>query len=114
MLEKDKRLNLISEVMEGIKVSSIPSQVTLTNSSLSVPTPLRCPCSSQIIKLFGWEKAFSKKIESFRDSESVILKRLIMFELVGNIIWNSSPFLVSTSVPPLIVPGRPPYKKLVP
>lgn len=52
-------------------------------------------CMVQIIKLFGWEIAFTKKINSFRDCESIILKKLIMFELVGNVVWNSSPFLVS-------------------
>ncbi|XP_022648350.1 multidrug resistance-associated protein 1-like isoform X4 [Varroa destructor] len=66
MLEKDKRLNIVSEVMEGIK----------------------------IIKLFGWEIAFSKKISDFRDSESGILKSFIMLELVANVVWNSSPFLI--------------------
>ncbi|OQR69980.1 multidrug resistance-associated protein 1-like [Tropilaelaps mercedesae] len=60
---------------------------------LSIYIVIKLDCVN-IIKLFGWEIAFSKKIDVFRDSESHILKKFIMLELVGNVVWNSSPFLI--------------------
>ncbi|WWD18144.1 hypothetical protein CI109_102593 [Kwoniella shandongensis] len=50
------------------------------------------------IKLYGWEKAFTKKIYDIRNSEELRMLRKISIVMSGsNFIWQSTPFLVAFS-----------------
>ena len=63
---KDTRINLTSEVLNGIKV----------------------------LKLYGWEKSFGDRIQAIRDSEVSILRTMAFLEAGTALSWFMAPYLV--------------------
>ncbi|XP_061183962.1 multidrug resistance-associated protein 1-like isoform X1 [Saccostrea echinata] len=64
---KDKRLKLMSEVLNGMKV----------------------------LKLYAWEPSFQKKIAEIRDNETRILKKNAMYSAFSSFSFTTAPFLVT-------------------
>lgn len=64
---KDKRLRLISEVMNGIKM----------------------------IKLYGWEKRMKERILEERQKEIRVLRRLAFLNAATSLSWSCAPFVVA-------------------
>ncbi|XP_056010332.1 multidrug resistance-associated protein 1-like isoform X2 [Ostrea edulis] len=64
---KDKRLKLMSEVLNGMKV----------------------------LKLYAWEPSFQKKIAEIRDSETKILKTNAFYSAFSSFSFTTAPFLVT-------------------
>lgn len=67
MKEKDNRIKLMNEVLNGIKV----------------------------IKLYAWELAFKEKVLDIRENELKVLKRAAYLAAVSTFTWVCAPFLVS-------------------
>jgi ABC-type multidrug transport system fused ATPase/permease subunit len=66
---KDKRLRILSEVMNGIKM----------------------------IKLYGWEQHMHERIQEQRQREVKILRRLAFLNVAISFSWTCAPFLVAVS-----------------
>ncbi|XP_052070953.1 multidrug resistance-associated protein 1-like isoform X2 [Mytilus californianus] len=64
---KDKRIKLMNEVLNGIKV----------------------------LKLYAWEPSFEKQILDIRNKELVVLRRMAYLNAVVSFTWTTAPFLVS-------------------
>ncbi len=67
MLNKDKRVKLMNEILSGVKV----------------------------LKLYGWEKSFMAQILDIRDKEIHVLKKTGYLGAMINFIWISIPFLIT-------------------
>ncbi|XP_063398260.1 multidrug resistance-associated protein 1-like isoform X1 [Mytilus trossulus] len=67
MKQKDNRVKLLSEVLNGIK----------------------------ILKLYAWEMSFKDKIAAIRNIELTILKRSSMLSMIFWFSWGVAPYLVS-------------------
>ena len=67
MKQKDVRVNMINEILNGIKV----------------------------LKLYAWEKSFIQKINEIRQSEVSALKIFQYIEGSQFLMWNCAPFLVA-------------------
>ncbi|XP_055507850.1 multidrug resistance-associated protein 1 [Leucoraja erinacea] len=67
MKEKDNRIKLMNEVLNGIKV----------------------------IKLYAWELAFKEKVLDIRENELKVLKRAAYLAAVSTFTWVCAPFLVA-------------------
>ncbi|XP_044158857.1 multidrug resistance-associated protein 1-like [Bufo gargarizans] len=70
MKQKDGRIKLISEILQGIKV----------------------------LKLYAWENAFRKKVESFRLMELKAVKKIALLFSGALALFVASPFWVSLSM----------------
>lgn len=66
---KDQRVNLITEILNGIRV----------------------------IKLYGWELPFIDKLSSIRLNETNKLRRIAYINAIMSVMWNFVPFLVAFS-----------------
>lgn len=66
MSQKDQRIKLMNEVLNGIKV----------------------------LKLYAWEMSFKDKINVIRDMELMTLKKYAYLSAVGTFTWTCAPFLV--------------------
>lgn len=64
---KDKRLRLISEVMNGIKM----------------------------VKFYGWEEYMKTRILEERQKEIQILRRLAFLNAATSLSWSCAPFVVA-------------------
>ncbi|CAG0894695.1 unnamed protein product [Darwinula stevensoni] len=64
--EKDERVKLMNEVLNGIKV----------------------------LKLYAWELQFQERIMKFRDGEIQLLRKQAYVESIGSFLHSSIPFLV--------------------
>ncbi|XP_062915140.1 multidrug resistance-associated protein 1 isoform X1 [Mobula hypostoma] len=69
MKEKDNRIKLMNEILNGIKV----------------------------IKLYAWELAFKRKILHIREKELEVLKSAVYLSAVSTFTWVCAPFLVALS-----------------
>ncbi|XP_042196879.1 multidrug resistance-associated protein 1 isoform X2 [Callorhinchus milii] len=69
MKEKDNRIKLMNEILNGIKV----------------------------IKLYAWELAFKEKVMQIRRKELKVLKNAAYFSAVSTFTWICAPFLVALS-----------------
>ena len=67
MLNKDKRVKLMNEILGGVKV----------------------------LKLYGWERSYMEQILGIRSKEIVVLKKTGYMSAMLNFIWISIPFLVT-------------------
>ena len=67
MQQKDERIKLMNEVLNGIKV----------------------------LKLYAWELSFKDKINEIRERELQTLKRYAYLQAVGLFTWTCAPFLVT-------------------
>ena len=67
MKEKDKRIKLMSEILNGIKV----------------------------LKLYAWEESFSNIIGRIRQKELDLLKKAGFVTAVSTFLWQCAPFFVS-------------------
>ncbi|CAL4102207.1 unnamed protein product, partial [Meganyctiphanes norvegica] len=67
MTLKDKRLKIITEVINGIKV----------------------------LKMYAWEESFKQQVEDIRAQEIVVLKRLAIFHCNSSFFFNVTPTLVA-------------------
>ncbi|XP_071120825.1 multidrug resistance-associated protein 1-like isoform X2 [Mytilus edulis] len=67
MKQKDNRVKLLSEVLNGIK----------------------------ILKLYAWEMSFKDKIAAIRNIELTILKKSAMLSMIFWFSWGVAPYLVS-------------------
>ncbi|KAI3383909.1 hypothetical protein SNEBB_000827 [Seison nebaliae] len=67
MKEKDKRIKVMNEILNGIKV----------------------------IKLYAWENSFMKKVRSIRDLELKILRKVGYISAASTVLWFSAPFIVT-------------------
>ena len=70
MKEKDKRVKLMSEILNGIKV----------------------------LKLYAWEESFSKIVYRIRQNELDLIKRAGFVTAVVTFFWQCAPFFVSRSL----------------
>jgi len=70
MKEKDKRIKLMSEVLNGIKV----------------------------LKLYAWEQSYSDIISGIRQKELVMLRRMGFLNAATTLIFQIAPFFVSSNV----------------
>jgi len=68
MVQKDRRIRLINEVLSGIKV----------------------------IKLYAWENHFKEEIENIRKKELAILQRIAYCDTIDSFTWKCTPYMVST------------------
>ena len=66
MQQKDHRIRLMNEVLNGIKV----------------------------IKLYAWEDHFQSDIQSMRQKELNFLKYAAYLNAISSVTWTSAPFLV--------------------
>ena len=66
MQQKDRRIRLMNEVLNGIKV----------------------------IKLYAWEDHFQEDVQSIRQRELTILKHTAYLNAVSSFTWTCAPFLV--------------------
>lgn len=69
MKNKDSRIKLMNEMMNGIKV----------------------------LKLYAWELAFKEKVTKIRESELQVLKKSAYLGAISTFTWVCAPFLVSPS-----------------
>lgn len=67
MKNKDNRIKLMNEMLNGIKV----------------------------LKLYAWELAFKGKVSDIRESELRVLKKAAYLGAVSTFTWVCAPFLVS-------------------
>jgi len=67
MKEKDKRVKLMNEILNGMKV----------------------------LKLYAWEESFNKIINDMRAKELVSLKRIGFLVAASSFLWQCAPFFVS-------------------
>ena len=68
MKQKDQRIKLMNEVLNGMKV----------------------------LKLYAWELSFQEKVNAIRNMELDILKTGAYLGAVGGFTWSCSPFIVSS------------------
>ena len=66
MRNKDKRIKLMDELLNGIKV----------------------------IKLYGWEPSFLNQVQEIRRNEVAVLKKAAWVNAASSFVWTSLPFLV--------------------
>ena len=66
MQQKDRRIRLMNEVLNGVKV----------------------------IKLYAWEDHFQKDVQDIRQKELTILKYTAYLNAISNFTWTCAPFLV--------------------
>ena len=66
MQQKDRRIRLMNEVLNGIKV----------------------------IKLYAWEDHFQTDVQKIRQRELTILKYTAYLNAVSSFTWTCAPFLV--------------------
>ena len=52
----------------------------------------------QVLKMYGWEKSFEKQINEIRDRELKGLKKIAILKAVSSLLWNVTPFIVSSFV----------------
>ena len=67
MQQKDRRIRLMNEVLNGIKV----------------------------IKLYAWEDHFQRNVQNIRQKELVILRNAAYLDAIGSFTATCAPFLVS-------------------
>ena len=67
MTMKDQRIKVIGEMLSGMRV----------------------------IKLYGWELPFIRKVSNIRDKEIVSLREIAYVNTITSFIWTCAPFLVS-------------------
>lgn len=67
MALKDKRLKVLNEVLNGMKV----------------------------LKLYAWEKSFQEKIDAIRNQELQTLKKIAYLNASGEVTWLCAPYIVS-------------------
>lgn len=66
MKNKDKRIKLMSEILNGMKV----------------------------LKLYAWENSFNQIISDIRKDELTLLRRSGYANAVSNFFWQVAPFMV--------------------
>lgn len=67
MTQKDKRIKLMNEVLNGMRV----------------------------LKLYAWELSFKDKISAIRNIELETLRKYAYLSAFGTFTWTCAPFLVS-------------------
>ena len=67
MVQKDRRIRLMNEVLGGIKV----------------------------IKLYAWEDHFQRDVQDIRQKELVILRNTTYLNAIASFTWTCAPFLVN-------------------
>ncbi|ORX95055.1 hypothetical protein K493DRAFT_329810 [Basidiobolus meristosporus CBS 931.73] len=67
MAATDKRMSVINEVLQGIK----------------------------IIKFFAWEDRFKSRVDESREKELVVLKEYYLYWIFGGTLWFTSPAIVT-------------------
>ena len=67
MQVKDKRINVTTEALEGIK----------------------------LIKLQAWERSFLQRISGIRCDEVSVLRRYVYWQMLSSSAWDTTPYLVS-------------------
>ena len=67
MRQKDRRIRLMNEVLNGIKV----------------------------IKLYAWEDHFQRDVQDIRQNELVILRNTAYLNAMSSFTWTCAPFLVT-------------------
>ena len=70
MEQKDRRIRLMNEVLNGVKV----------------------------IKLYAWENHFQRDVESIRQKELTILKNAAYLNAISSFTWTCVPFLVNINI----------------
>ena len=63
---KDERIKMVNEVLNGVKV----------------------------LKLYGWEPSFLKKMSDIREREVVYIKKMAILNAVFSFMWTCTPYLV--------------------
>ena len=66
MQHKDRRIRMTSEVLNGVKV----------------------------IKLYAWEDHFQRDVQSIRDNELSVLRRITYLNAGLSFSWSCAPFMV--------------------
>ena len=66
MAQKDRRIRIMNEILNGIKV----------------------------IKLYAWEDHFEKDVGNIRNKELSILKQTAYLNIGGSFSWKCAPFMV--------------------
>jgi len=66
MRHKDRRIRLMNEVLNGVKV----------------------------IKLYAWEDHFQEDVSTIRQKELVTLRNTAYLNAISSFTWTSAPFLV--------------------
>lgn len=70
MAEKDKRLDILNEILAGIK----------------------------IIKMYAWEVPFINKVQTIRERETDFIRKYLLGQTMISFVWYCSPFLVSSHI----------------
>ena len=67
MKEKDNRVKLLTDILNGIKV----------------------------LKLYAWEKAYAAKVTTIRDKEIALIRKAGFLTAFTSFFWICSPYMVS-------------------
>ena len=70
MQQKDQRIRLTSEVLNGIKV----------------------------IKLYAWEDHFQRNVQEIRNNELAVLRKIAYLNAGLSFSWLCAPFMVNTHI----------------
>ena len=68
MQQKDRRIRLMNEVLNGIKV----------------------------IKLYAWEDHFQDDVQNIRRTELIVLRNTAYLNAMSSFTWTCAPFLVNS------------------
>ena len=114
MIQKDSRIKLVNEVLNGIKVwrfthvtsKHMRKHVTRTHihtCALDAAPTFVFVCTyltththtlTQVIKLYAWEIPFQRQIMGIRKSELDVLKASAYLNAAASFTWTCAPFLV--------------------
>lgn len=85
MANKDERIKMMNEVLNGIKVKFLKENfVFVQNSDLT-----------QVLKLYAWENSFENLVNRIREKEVKTLRQTAYLGSCVNLIWVAVPYLVS-------------------
>lgn len=90
MKNKDERVKLMNEVLNGIKVKKI---FILNNHRFNIC--IENMDVFQVLKLYAWEPSFEDQIIKIRNKEIKVLKQSAYLHAATSFIWSCAPFLVN-------------------
>ena len=103
MIQKDSRIKLVNEVLNGMKVHVYISYTLIQCAQPSshwlgyIIQLILLPSLSQVIKLYAWEIPFKQQVMDIRSGELNVLRSTAFLNAGSSFTWTCAPFLVSVS-----------------